>query len=230
MFRERQFGRASAFIGSVILVGLAALVVSAVFSDASGFGVLATFVSTATLVVSVPIAALTLLRDGQHRRVDRTLALHAELTTGDVGAARVRLARQLRDLGRAGVHVNRPGLVAQVTWDELLTDRVNNYLLEVDRAHKPYRDAGAVLRVFERADAANRAGALDSALFHQLICHHGYWWAIALRKREGEPWASRDALDGLLAWGAEYETRASTTPTYARDWGKTRLRDFGVER
>jgi hypothetical protein len=54
------------------------------------------------VVIALGLGAATLMRDNRDRRVDRVLALHQELMTGDVWQARYCLVRHLRKLGQDG--------------------------------------------------------------------------------------------------------------------------------
>ncbi len=94
-----------------------------------------------------------------------------------------------------------------------------------DSRSNPIQDANTVLRFFERANAAVKWSSVYEPLFHQLIIRAGRWWEVALQE-SSDPWAGRDALSELTAWGLAYEIRHPGLD-YLASWQANRDRDFG---
>ena len=205
-----------------VIGGFATLGLAAHLYDATDFTAWATGISAAAVVFSVLLAVFTLLRDSQHRQVDRTIAFHEALTEGEVQAARTRLVRHLRQNAS-------DGLVAQVSKKALDLPPHDRYAKSDDPEVRPSTDARLLLRFFERAAAANREGALNAALVHRLICPHAYWWFMALRHDEADPWTSRLALDDITKWGVYYEKKHAKRVGYKAEWDRNRAQDFGTD-
>jgi hypothetical protein len=173
-------------------------------------------VQAAGVVIALGLGAATLMRDNRDRRVDRVLALHQELMTGDIWQARYRLVRHLRKLGKDGK--SRP-----VSRQELINDpTVSRYPPE--ESASPLIDADLLVRFFERADAARRTDALHLPLFAELIGRHALWWDTAILDNPG--WATRIHLAEMAAWCHQYvEENRSRRPDVMR-WMAAVQRDF----
>jgi uncharacterized protein (DUF58 family) len=92
------------------------LIALAIWLGAEWLGAAATAIQAVFIVAALAVAAGTLLSDSRDRRVDRVIALHSELTSGELQEARIRFVNHLR---RHGCH----GRVRQVYRHELATDR-----------------------------------------------------------------------------------------------------------
>lgn len=205
-----------------VIGGFATLGLAAHLYDTTDFTAWATGISAAAVVFSVLLAVFTLLRDSEHRQVDRTIAFHETLTEGEVQAARTRLVRHLR------IHAS-DGRVAQVSKGALDLAPHDKYANCDDPEIRPSADARLLLRFFERAAAANQEGALNAALVHRLICPHAYWWFMALRHDDGDPWTARLALDDITRWGVSYENKHAKRVGYKTEWDRIRAQDFGTD-
>ena len=128
------------------------------------------------VIVALTVAVLTLRADSRDRRVDRVLALHQELTTGEVQAARVALAGHLRRQTPTGKAIT-------VSLKQLGEDpKLSRYAKDNEHASEghactPLVDARLLLRFFERADAIRTSGAAYVPLYAELIAGHAFWWS-----------------------------------------------------
>jgi hypothetical protein len=115
--------------------------------------------------------------------VERTIELHRNLTTGEVGAARDRFTELMWRIGQA----RRPGSCHQPTFDELMGKRfadlsdeqvdLTAYPEDLPGADSsPLRDLYKVLWCFERIWAAHDASLLDGTLSDRLLAKHAIWW------------------------------------------------------
>lgn len=119
-------------------------------------------------------------------RVQRTIAFHEVLTTGEVGAARDRLATLMWYLGER----SQPGRCLRPTFAQLLgteysrgTEAPDGFDLDVypsevvpDSTTKPLQDLYRLLWAFERVDADERHGLIEQALVKEMLDHHIVWW------------------------------------------------------
>lgn len=127
------------------------------------------------VVVALTVAALTLQADSRDRRVDRVLALHQELVTGEVQAARVALVRHLRRRpDRRAISVSLERLDKDPELSRYAEDSEHP---SGDRSRTPGLDARLLLRFFERADAIRTSGAAYLPLYAELIGGHALWWS-----------------------------------------------------
>jgi hypothetical protein len=160
---------------------------------------------------------MALSSDRHDKQVDRVLLLHSELVNGETQAARIRLVEHLRRWGE--------GQRARIVTRSELLNTPGLSVYQDDSSSNPMQDANTVLRFFERANAAVKWSSVYEPLFHQLIIRHARWWEVALRE-SSEPWAGREALSELTAWGLAYETRHPEL-AYLASWQANRDRDFG---
>lgn len=123
-------------------------------------------------------------------RVQRSIDLHRDLTTGEIGRAADRLSTMLWKEGERRFGRNR---CYAPQWHELLTavrggadaGELGTYL-ESDRlvdaaTAEPLRDLYAILWCFERIEAGRAANALDRKMTKVLVGPHAAWWSVALR-------------------------------------------------
>jgi hypothetical protein len=204
---------------AAVLIGVTAvlLVVPIWFLNADQYQALATGVQALGVTVALVVGAGTLLSDNRDRKVDRVLALHAELTTGEVQAARVRLILRLQG-------ARREGRVEPVSLARLRTDEA--FAAYPDPAHgRPLRDANAVLRHFDRINAARVAGIVEPQLLHELIGVHALWWDRAISRDEGE--MLRRGLAELADWVERHSRTKARGAHYLEHWARYLGRDFG---
>lgn len=168
------------------------------------------------VLATLGIAVATLRDDSRDRRVDRVLALHQELTSGETGAARVRLVQHLKEHGKNS-------RVLQVTTAQL-RDRASKLSRYKDSSvnETPGDDVGLLLRFFERAWLAQATGSLEDSMSASLIGAHAGWWDRAIRPSSSH---SRAALAALSAWANTFAEDHASESQFI-NWGKTRQRDF----
>jgi hypothetical protein len=197
---------------------LAALIAPAAFLNSSRYSAYASGLQATGVLIALILAVITLDADRHDKQVDRVLALHQELVTGDIEGCRIRLIDHLRKRG-GGRYVQT------VTRDDLQKDpRLSSY--DGPSGHTPFHDANTLLRFFERANAAIKAKTVNEPLFHELIIRHALWWDVALR-HSSTPWVGRSALGELASWAKIYEKAHLVELEYLTSWQQNRNRDFG---
>jgi hypothetical protein len=199
---------------------LIALIAPAGFLGSGRYSAYASGLQAAGVLVALVLAMITLDADRHDKRVDRVLALHQELVSGEIEGCRVRLIDHLRK--RGGGH-----RIVAVTRDDLQRDpRISSY--DGTTEYTPFHDANTILRFFERANAAVKAGTVNEPLFHELIIRQALWWDAALRP-SSMPWVGKSALDELRSWAETYEKAHATELNYLTSWRNNRMHDFGHE-
>jgi hypothetical protein len=194
-------------LASLTLVGIAFLTL-----PAEELTTLATAVQAVGLVVALSLAVLTLTRDRSDRKVDRTLSIHQEFVSGDVGDARDRLHKHLSR--GEGNKFKRAGRLQ-------LRDDPSLNIYDSLSTETPFSDCGLLLRFFERAEITLRAGLVDDELFLELLGRHATWWGEALSlDRHARP---KLAVHCLADWA---ETRAHPSRDYYVKWRNSLARDF----
>jgi hypothetical protein len=200
----------SLIAGSLILILLPAIWLtperySAYAGAVQAFGVL----------VALIIAVGTLRTDTKDRRVDRTLQLHQELTSGEIGEARRRLGIHFREKG-SGTIVGRAHIA------DLRDDPgMSKYTLFPEES--PYQDVNLLMRFFERARLVQVRESIDEPLFVELIGRHAAWWESALLPDQTN---ARLALKELASWVNQYARDHRSDYQFLKNWGLTRARDF----
>ncbi len=151
--------------------------------------------------------AWQLRRQRHTASVERTIALHRDLTTGEVGAARDRFTEYMWRVGA----FHRQRSCHQPTFFELLgpvyadppsttlTEWLHEYPVDIGGVSTatPLRDLYKVLWCFERVGAALDAGLLDKVLFRDLLAHHAFWWDSLCVRIEPDDTRHRFALRHL---------------------------------
>lgn len=184
-----------------------------------------TAVVTAIAALAAASGSWVQIGKGQRAlRVQRTIDLHRDLTSGEVGAARDRLSHLMWTWGErmAGENVCHAPL-----WDELMPDvladgsrgelaRYIDTAVETgaNRA-EPLRDLYKVLWCFERIEAGRKKRVLDDHFLSQLIAPHAVWWAELTRNLN---------TDDTRHVGALHSLAASLTSEGLRTWVRN---DFG---
>jgi hypothetical protein len=206
--------------GIVILLVL--LSAPALRLNHDNYTALATGVQAFGVIVALFVASETLVANRRDYKTDRALALHAELVSGPLNDRRVRLVDHLREHGNKSQ-------VASATREDLKPGGATGPLAKYSGSDaSPLHDANALLRFFERANAACTAGVVEGALFHELLGGHALWWHTALI--EGEQLPVRIALSRLAAWTDQYTKRNPAVSSYMAGWERNLARDFGDRR
>jgi hypothetical protein len=196
------------------------LIVPATFLNSNHYSAYASGLQATGILVALVLAMITLDADRHDKKVDRVLALHQELVTGEIEGCRIRLIDHLRKRGGGRS-------ILAVTRGDLVKDpRLSSY--DGTSAYTPFHDANTILRFFERANAAVKARTVNEPLFHELIIRHALWWDMALRS-SSTPWVGRFALDELTSWAAIYEKVHGVKLEYLSSWRDNRDRDFGLD-
>jgi hypothetical protein len=178
---------------------------------------------TAFAACGATIAGLWGLRYGKgqittavhDRKVDRAIACHADLTTGEVGAARNRFSQLMF---RVGEETLGPMRCWRPTWLSLLP-RVQGFDDEANdsrclgeypadmlgaQGHLPLEDLRMVLWCFERIDEARRRESmLDERLLVSLIGYHVAWWNLLCARLEQGVSGHLYSLQQLAIWVEE---------------------------
>jgi len=210
-----------------VVVLLLLLGAPAVWLNEGRYTAMATAVQAFGVVLALFIASETLTADRRDRKTDRALALHAELVSGPLNDRRVRLVDHLREHGKEPE-------VASVTREELTPGPSAGQLAKYGAGitaslnTSPLHDVNALLRFFERANAARAAGIVEHSLFHELIAGHALWWQTALI--EGEQLPIRIALSKLATWADQYTVQHPEASRYMEAWERNLVRDFGDRR
>lgn len=181
---------------------------------------LAVALQAVAVVPALIIAAAAIAGGANDRRVDRVLSFHEQLNSGDIQAARIRLAHHLRRHGSSG------GKIRRVSRGELRTDPVlSRYDTWPD--HSPLMDVNQVLWFFERVNAARLTGAVHLPLLAELVGRHAVWFDLALKDEAGQ--APRRPLTELADWATEFAERHGRRYPYLRNWDTERAEDFDVD-
>ncbi len=142
-------------------------------------------------------------------RIERTVALHRDLTTGEVGASRDRFTELM---WREGSHT-QPGqchqpcfaelLDAEFTRDSVIPGRgaLARYPDDVaQQGASPSRDLYKVLWCFERIDALLASKQLDAGLAVELLGTHTVWWNSLCARISDADTMHRRALGRAAEW------------------------------
>lgn len=138
------------------------------------------------VLVALIFAWWQLSESRKANRIQRTIAFHEALTTGEVGAARDRLATLMWAVGES----LEPGACYRPTFAELLGENYSRGTRGVGRtlldtyppniaeasATTPLQDLYRLLWTFERIDAAAQNGLVEKKLVSELLDHHVVWW------------------------------------------------------
>lgn len=172
------------------------------------------------VLLAILVALTTLNSDSKDRRVDRTLALHSELTEGSVGDARRRLAFHLRQHGDTDYPV-RCVAIHELRDNAMLSKYRND-----TGAHDPYTDAELLMRFFERCRLALLRGSVDNPLFAELIGRNSAWWDKAFKDDSTN---ARTALKELANWASAFARENKTRYSFFANWGAARRYDFPID-
>lgn len=174
-----------------------------------------------------------LQRQRQAQGVERTIALHRDLTSGEVGAARERFTTAMWWVGR------RSGpLCHQPRWPEIddsppQPGDISKYSegVTMNSTERPLRDLYRVLYCFERIEATLEGKAIDERLAWELLAHHTVWWdclTANIGDGSGDELGTRHicSLRHLAAWARDHEKefglpgRTDLTTWAAKDFAR----------
>lgn len=194
-----------------LVIGVLVLIAPVSSFTADQYSAYAAGIQTMGLVLTLFLGYLTLRSELVDRRVDRTLDLHRELVSGEVGEARARLVQVTRL-----THPPRP-------IDRKLLSRSALQGPPVAGSTASYEDVVALLRFFERVDATRRAGSLDNVVAASLIGSHACWWDRAILADDTK---ARKPLRSFAQW-AMFVAEENSGDDRFHDWGVSTNRDWG---
>jgi hypothetical protein len=146
------------------------------------------------------------------RQVDRVLALHKEVTTGEIAAARNRFSELMY---RAGEEAFGPRKCWRPSWDSLIppnpavgpTASSSRFLgaypkdMVGAQDHRPIHDLRLVLWSYDRVnEARKRKASLDEGLLVSLMGHTVVWWSLLCERLDTKSGAHVRALMELALW------------------------------
>jgi hypothetical protein len=149
------------------------------------------------------------------RKVDRVLALHQDLTAGEVGAARARFSELMYRVGETAFG---PGKCWRPDWESLLPYdpraaeevRVQRFLgfypqdMVTAQGYRPVQDIRETFACFERInEARKRAASLDEHLLVSLLGYPVIWWNLLCGRLDSKAAAQRYSLSELASWMEE---------------------------
>jgi hypothetical protein len=191
------------------------------FLTSQKFSSYASAIQALGILIAIIIAVTTLRSDSRDRKVDRTLALHEELSTGSVGSARRRLGLHIREIG---------GLQNPIT-GVLITDfrdanGISTYSPPFNNESDPYTDAELIVRFFERCRMVLYSESIDELIFVKLIGRQAAWWDNAFSP---DGTNARRALAEVSEWATAFAESHKERFPYFANWGNTRKYDFPEE-
>jgi arsenate reductase len=218
--------------GAAALLAAAVVFAPAEHVNPDTFGAWAAGIQVVLVTASLLFAYQALRADNHDRRVDRVLALHNELTIGDVNEGRSRLARHLRTHGPGEERPTRASK-AQLESDPVLSHygrrpRVARLPTGLRIRHfegpAPATDLARILRTFERARSVQMANSAFDPLMADLLGRHAVWWdeAIVFDDR-----ATRLALREFANWSTDYARMHRQKYSYLEGWFTYVSSDFG---
>lgn len=145
------------------------------------------------------VAACALFVANRDARVDRTIALHRDMTTGETQAARRRLGATLWH--RGAQESQRPNVCCTPAWADFLpgvpggsdagwlVTYPSDVVVTGDdvKRLRPLDDLYLLLSGFERLSEAFDAGTLHKKLVRELFAWDVCWWCTCLRNIEYSP-------------------------------------------
>lgn len=193
-----------------LALGVVALVAPVPWVGADQYSAYAAGIQTLGLVGTLLLGYQTLRGELRDRRVDRALDLHREFVSGEVGEARGRLVQTTRS-------TDPPTAI-----DRMSMSRGALQAATATNGTATYEDVVALLRYFERLEAARRAGSLDDLVAASLIGPHARWWDRAIVHDSGK---ARLPLHSFAEWATSI-ARSNSDDARFRDWGSTTARDW----
>lgn len=162
------------------------------------------------------------------RQVDRVLALHSELTTGEIGAARARFSELMY---RVGEEAFGPGKCWRPDWESLIPPspaaseafRTRRFLgayptgMIGGEGHRPIYDLRQTLACYDRInEARKREASLDEDLLVSLLGHGVAWWNLLCGRLEPRASAQVYSLVQLASWMEERGWRSDPRNEYRK--------------
>lgn len=178
----------------------------------------ATGVQAFGLVLALGVAYGTLSSEVRERRLDRLQGLNSLLMEGEIGAARYRFVRHLRE------HRDPQGHIPRISRDDLMGGMPLAAYVNYADQH-PRKDANQVIRHFERVDALRRLGSLDDELLFEFFGAQVVWWDNALHWENGRPgsWG----IHRLADWARSYVAGSKSGQRTWGEWEWDIVHDFG---
>ncbi|MFG2556222.1 hypothetical protein ACGFWF_40780 [Streptomyces sp. NPDC048581] len=138
------------------------------------------------IAVAIGVGLVQLRAQRKMSAIERTIALHEVLTTGEIGNARGRLSRHM---WRTAREAGGEAVAWQPRWQELVGYQYIQNLgsndlsiyppdMQAPPEQTPLRDLYSVLWAFERIAEADRSGLLDQELTRSMLASHAVWWAV----------------------------------------------------
>jgi hypothetical protein len=187
------------------------------------FAAYATALQAFAVLLALALAAQSFTSEIRDRRLDRVLSLHSTFMEGELGGARYRFIRHLRS------NRTTTGRVQRITRNDLMEGQplaeYPTHYWSAFRDHNPRQDANAVIRHFERIDAARIAGSVDEDLLFRLMGPQAVWWDNALRWEPGRrgTWS----IHRLAVWARDYVREHSGMQLPWGEWEWDIEHDFG---
>ena len=138
------------------------------------------------IVAAIVVAVFQLRAQRRQAAVERTIAAHRDLTTGEIGAARDRLSELMWSTGsKSGTN-----MCYQPSWEELLgaeyctlakgEQDLAAYPVAMGAApgQTPLRDLYRILWGLERVGVAYNSQILDAELALKMLANHVVWWNV----------------------------------------------------
>ena len=148
---------------------------------------------------------------------DRTIQLHRDLTTGEIGAVRDRFTELMY---RTGEKIES-GRCYRPTFLDLLHPRYsgegNGRLCRYPRSMHapeesvPMQDLYKILWTFERINASLESKRLDAKLTLDLIGSHAVWWNQLLARISESDTMHRKSLNRFATWALSQSPTLKTT-------------------
>ena len=161
--------------------------------------------SIAAIIAAILVAMMQIRIQRRQAAVERTIAAHRDITTGEVGAARDRLSEFMWSAG-SDAQANR---CRQPTWEQLLGRQyvslssedqdLSEYPDETAAGigNTPLRDLYRIWWSLERIGVAHRSNILDRQLTRDMLANHVVWWDTLCEKIPANKTRYRRALKDL---------------------------------
>ena len=162
------------------------------------------------------------------RQVDRALALHKEITTGEIAEARNRFNELMY---RAGEEAFGPRMCWRPNWESLIPPNpavaqdlssrrfLGAYPKDMvsGEGHRPIHDLRLVLWSYDRVnEARKREASLDEDLLVSLLGHQVVFWSIQCGRLDTKSGAHVQALMELASWMEAKEWRKDPRNAYRK--------------
>lgn len=167
---------------------------------------LTSYTSAIAICVGILVALIRFYRQKKFGNVERTIAFHRDITTGEVGDARDRFTEYMWQVGSDAGESNQ---CYQPSWAELLNSKYSdNEGLVLSRYPdswelapdlNPLTDLYRVMWCFERISVADRNGLLDRKLTAKMLQSHAVWWDTLCENIPNKAMIHREGLSELAS-------------------------------